>query len=174
MDIIVYTKDMTATTGILKAGDLEFPCTLGKSGVTRDKSEGDNATPLGTFPLREVFYRPDRVSTLQTALPVRELTEKDGWCEDPEHADYNRHVVLPHDSTKDEMYREDHLYDIVVVVGYNDDPPVPGKGSAIFMHLAREAFTPTAGCVGLRREDLLAVLKKCDSSSTLTVLPPSP
>jgi L,D-peptidoglycan transpeptidase YkuD (ErfK/YbiS/YcfS/YnhG family) len=174
MNITVETKSLTATTGLLKIGPHVFDCTLGKAGViaAAGKKEGDGKTPLGVFPLRYLLYRADRIPKPETGLRVEILTPETGWCEDPTHADYNRQITLPHASVHDRMTREDHLYDYTVVIGHNDAPVVPGKGSAIFLHLARPDFTPTRGCVGLRAEDLLKVLKLCDSSSKITILPP--
>jgi L,D-peptidoglycan transpeptidase YkuD (ErfK/YbiS/YcfS/YnhG family) len=174
MNITVETKSWSATTGILKIGPHIFNCTLGKSGVISAgaKKEGDGKTPLGTFPLRQLLYRADRVSRPETGLRAEILTPETGWCEDPAHPDYNKKITLPHPAGHDRMTREDHLYDYTVVIGYNDAPAAAGLGSAIFMHLARPAFTPTHGCVGLRPEDMLAVLKLCDASSRITILPP--
>lgn len=172
MNIIVQTKSETASTGILIAGANRFDCTLGRTGVTIDKKEGDGKTPVGTYPLRYVLYRADRLEKPETELPCEVLTPDTGWCEDPGHADYNQRVTLPHNSVVDRMTRDDALYDICVVIGYNDAPVAAGKGSAIFMHLARPDFTPTAGCVGLKLDDLRTVLRLCDSSSLITILPP--
>lgn len=174
MKIIVETTSMAATTGTLKAGAHVFSCTLGRAGViaAADKREGDGKTPLGTFPLRGLLYRADRVPQPETGLAAEILTPDTGWCEDPAHPDYNKKITLPHPSVHDRMTREDHLYDYTVVLGYNDAPVAPGRGSAIFLHLARPDFTPTAGCVGLKKEDLLAVLKLCDAATQITILPP--
>jgi L,D-peptidoglycan transpeptidase YkuD (ErfK/YbiS/YcfS/YnhG family) len=172
MNIIVQTKSFEATTGTLIFGGARFECTLGRAGITTDKQEGDGKTPIGTYPLRQLIYRADRLPLPQTGLPVEILTPETGWCEDPSHPDYNRKISLPHSAVHDRMTREDNLYDLTVVIGYNDDPPAAGKGSAIFMHLARPDFSPTAGCVGLRQEDLLRVLQSCDASTYITILPP--
>ena len=174
MKITVETKSLSATTGILKIGNHVFECTLGPAGViaAKDKQEGDGKTPAGNFPLRQLIYRADRVSKPETKLPVEILTPETGWCEDSSHPDYNKKVALPHPAVCDRMTREDALYDYTVVIGFNDDPPVAGKGSAIFMHLARPDFTPTAGCVGLRLEDMLKVLKLCGPSTRIEILPP--
>lgn len=174
MNIIVETKSPEATTGLLKIGAYVFDCTLGRAGVAHaeDKKEGDGKTPLGNFPLRQVLYRADRVAKPETGLKVEPLLPETGWCEDPTHPDYNKKVTLPHPAQNDRMTRDDHLYDYTVVVGYNDDPVVPGKGSAIFLHLARPAFTPTEGCVGLQADDMKAVLKLCDLTSRIEILPP--
>ncbi len=173
-EIIVETTSWEATTGRVKVGGHVFDCTLGRAGVIAadDKREGDGKTPLGTYPLRQLIWRADRAPRPETQLPVEELTPETGWCEDPADPAYNTKVALPHTGSVDRMTRDDHLYDYVIVVGYNDAPPVAGRGSAIFIHLAREAMTPTKGCVGLRRADMLTLLKACDSNATLTVLPP--
>jgi L,D-peptidoglycan transpeptidase YkuD (ErfK/YbiS/YcfS/YnhG family) len=174
MNITVETKSPTATTGVFKIGPHVFDCTLGEAGViaAAAKKEGDGKTPLGIFPLCCLLYRADRVPKPETGLWAEILTPETGWCEDPAHPDYNRQITLPHPSVHDRMTREDHLYDYTVVIGYNDAPVVPGRGSAIFLHLAHPAFTPTKGCVGLRPEDMLKALKLCDSSSRMTILPP--
>lgn len=173
MDIFVTSKNLTDTTGILRLGEQVYDCTLGRGGMIlpEKKVEGDGTTPIGIFPLREVFYRQDRIAKPETGLPLRPLLPDDGWCEDPTHPDYNKHVKLPHASVHDHMTREDHVYDIVVVIGYNDDPPVQMRGSAIFMHLARPDFSPTAGCVGLAYENLLKVLKSCDLETKIHIHP---
>lgn len=171
MNIIVEAPTMAATTGILQAGGQEFPCTLGAAGIINaaDKIEGDKKTPIGTYPLRRVLYRADRMAKPETGLPTEVLMPDTGWCEDARHPDYNRQVKIPHPAATDQMTREDSLYDCVVIIGHNDAPVVPGLGSAIFMHLARPDFTPTAGCVGLRLSDLLFVLKLCGPDATITI-----
>lgn len=155
--------------GRLRLGDAEYQCALGPTGIVSAKHEGDGGTPGGNFPLRSVMYRPDRVSAPATMLPVRALSENDGWCDDPKHADYNRPVPLPHPASHERLWRDDHIYDVIVEVGYNDDPPVPGNGSAIFMHIAREGYTPTQGCVALALDDLLAVLRVSGPDTALRV-----
>jgi L,D-peptidoglycan transpeptidase YkuD (ErfK/YbiS/YcfS/YnhG family) len=171
MKLTVIMTAWGATQGILLADGRRFECTLGRNGMALppDKKEGDGKTPIGIFPLRQLLYRADRVPKPITGLPIEILTKETGWCEDPAHPDYNKKITLPHPAVHDRMTREDHLYDYVVVIGYNDAPPVAGKGSAIFMHLARPDFTPTAGCVGLRAEDILEVLKHCDTFSKIDI-----
>lgn len=177
MNIVVVTTSATATTGTLKIGTRSFDCTLGRTGIiaAADKKEEDGKTPTGDFPLRQLIYRADRVAAPLTGLPVEILTPETGWCEDPSHADYNKKITLitlPHPTVHDKMTREDHLYDYVIVVGHNDHPVEKGKGSAIFIHLAAEGFTPTQGCVGLKREDMLVLLGLCSSTSRIMILPP--
>jgi len=130
---------------------------IGRAGIAQDKREGDGASPAGVWPMRRLFFRPDRV-TPKTALPIQEIRPGDGWCDDAARPEYNRLVRLPFAGSHERMWMESGLYDLVVELGYNDDPPVTGKGSAIFLHVARPDFGATAGCLALPREDLLAVL----------------
>lgn len=155
MDIAVFPD------GRLVLGALEFRCALGASGVTRAKREGDKATPAGRFPLRRVLYRPDRVAAPRTGLPVAPLTPQDGWCDAPGDPAYNMAVTLPYAASHERLWRDDPVYDVIVILGYNDTPPVAGKGSAIFMHVARPGYAPTEGCVALALPDLEAVLARC-------------
>lgn len=147
-------------------------CRLGRAGVTRDKREGDGATPVGTWPLRRVLYRPDRLARPVTRLPVAEIGPADGWCDDPRHPDYNRPVGLPHPARCETMWRDDGLYDVVVVLGHNDDPPVAGRGSAIFLHVADLGGKPTEGCVAVALADLLELLADCRPGDLLVVSAP--
>ena len=133
-------------------------CAIGRGGIAHVKREGDGATPAGTFPLRRVLYRADRIARPTTALPVAPLTTSDGWCDDPADARYNQPVRLPYPARCETLWREDSLYDLIGVIGFNDEPTLPGAGSAIFLHLARPDFAPTEGCVALSSADLLAVL----------------
>ncbi|MBA4012954.1 MAG: hypothetical protein C0481_13885 [Phenylobacterium sp.] len=135
-------------------------CALGKGGViaAADKREGDGKSPLGTWGIRRVLFRPDKGGPPQTRLPTKALERDDGWCDAPGDPAYNRAVKLPHPASAEQMWRDDEVYDLVCILAHNDDPPVPGLGSAIFMHLARPGYTPTEGCVALSREDMLELL----------------
>jgi L,D-peptidoglycan transpeptidase YkuD (ErfK/YbiS/YcfS/YnhG family) len=137
-----------------------FRCALGRAGIiaANRKREGDGATPAGLLPLRRLHYRADRGPIPATALPRSPIAPDDGWCDDPAHPDYNRLVRRPFAASHEEMWRGDDLYDIVGELGWNDAPVVPGHGSAIFLHLARADYGPTAGCVALARADLIVVL----------------
>ncbi len=145
-------------------------CALGRGGVRADKREGDGATPAGVLPLRRVLYRPDRLAAPPaTALPVAPIAPADGWCDDPAHADYNRPVRLPHPARCEHLWRDDGLYDLLAVLGHNDDPPRPHRGSAIFLHVAAPGYAATEGCVALALPDLHALLAACGPGSRLTV-----
>ncbi len=135
-------------------------CALGRSGVTpaAAKREGDLASPAGVWPIRRLLYRPDKGPVPATALPAAAIAPDDGWCDAPDDAAYNRPVRLPYPASAERMWRDDHLYDLVLVLGHNDDPPVAGRGSAIFLHLAKPGYAPTEGCVALSRADFEALL----------------
>jgi len=134
------------------------------------KREGDGATPLGRFPIRYALYRPDRMARPRVPFPVRAIGCEDGWCEDPSDRNYNRPVKLAPGSAADRLMRKDHLYDLVLVLGYNDRPRVKGKGSAIFVHLARDGLTPTAGCIALSCRDMRALLAELRRDTEIRVL----
>jgi L,D-peptidoglycan transpeptidase YkuD (ErfK/YbiS/YcfS/YnhG family) len=151
--------------------DHVFRCAIGRGGVkpAADKREGDGCTPAGTYPIRRVYYRADRVPQPVCQLPMQALKPTDGWCDDPSDTQYNRFVLLPYAASHEELWRQDHLYDVIVEIGHNDDPVVPQMGSAIFMHVARDNYGPTAGCISLALKDLLLVLRQLTEGSTVTV-----
>jgi L,D-peptidoglycan transpeptidase YkuD (ErfK/YbiS/YcfS/YnhG family) len=151
----------TATAdGFLDIGTARLRCALGKGGVrpAADKREGDGASPAGVWPIRRVLYRPDKVPAPQTALPVSAIGPADGWCDAPGDPAYNHPVTLPYPASAERLWRDDDVYDVVVVLGHNDDPVVDGAGSCIFMHLIRPGYLPTEGCVALAPADMAACL----------------
>jgi L,D-peptidoglycan transpeptidase YkuD (ErfK/YbiS/YcfS/YnhG family) len=165
-------KTFTATAdGHFTLNEHKVRCALGKGGVrpASEKREGDGASPAGVWPIRYVFYRPDRMDAPQTALKTVALTPEDGWCDDPASPDYNRHVKLPFAASHEKLWREDHVYDLIMVLGHNDDPPVPGLGSAIFAHLAREDYSGTEGCVALAMADMLTFLRETGPGDALEI-----
>ena len=135
-----------------------YSCAIGKGGIRADKREGDGATPIGLLPLRRVLYRADRLAPPRAAVPLAPIAPDDGWCDDPAHADYNAPIRLPHPARHEELWRADEIYDVIGVLGWNDAPIARGRGSAIFLHLARPGFTPTQGCIALQQRDLLRVM----------------
>ena len=146
-----------------------YECAVGRNGVQATKQEGDGASPQGTYALRSVLYRPDRIDPPRTALTVSPIGENDGWCDDPDSPDYNHPIVFPFSASAEHLWRDDQLYDVIVVLGHNDDPVIPGAGSAIFMHVAGDGYSPTEGCVALALEDLLAVLAGCAPDTMIAI-----
>lgn len=152
------TRDRTK--GMLTCGPITVPCALGRTGVIARKREGDGATPRGTFELLSVAYRADKGRRPATVLPVHRLADDMGWCDDPRHPRYNRPVALPFEAGHEIMWRDDQLYDIVVVLDCNMSPPVKGLGSAIFFHIAREDYRPTEGCIAVSPTHMRLILSQ--------------
>ncbi len=146
-----------------------FRCALGRAGITSAKAEGDGATPAGRFVMHRGVFRPDRIDPPASPLPFTAIAKTDGWCDAPAHPAYNQPVTLPFAASHEVMWRADHLYDVVVILGHNDDPPRPGDGSAIFLHVAAPDYAVTEGCVALALTDLLTVLATADATSAVTV-----
>ena len=142
---------------------------IGPAGIAIKGGEGDGITPRGSFAVREIFYRADRNAAPRTSLPLRKIAMDDGWCDAPDDPNYNRLVKLPYPASAETMWREDHLYDLLAVLGYNDDPVVPGKGSAIFLHLAKPDYSPTHGCVALAYEDVLAAIEQLQPGDQVVI-----
>lgn len=157
--------------GFLDLGERRVRCALGPAGVVpaAAKREGDGASPAGVWPIREVIYRPDRGPPPATEFRVRAMTEDDGWCDDPADTEYNRHVRLPYPASAEALWCEDGVYDIVVILGHNDDPPVPGLGSAIFLHICRPGYPPTEGCVAIERADLEELLDRAQPGDAIEI-----
>lgn len=144
-------------------------CAVGRGGIAEKQREGDGITPLGRWPLRQVLYRADRITAPKTRLPLAPIEPDQAWCDVPGDPNYNRLVRLPYPSLDERLWRDDSLYDLIVVVGFNDSPPVSGKGSAIFLHLARPDYSPTAGCVALSRDDLIEAIEQLTPQDCLIV-----
>lgn len=163
---------MAHADGRFITGDLSFRCALGKGGVisAENKREGDGASPIGIWPISNVYYRPDRIARPQTGLNCIPLRPHDGWCDDPTDPLYNRPVTLPYPASHEKLWRVDHVYNVICELGFNDDPILPGQGSAIFMHLAKVNYEPTEGCVALAEADLLEVMKICTAQTTVEIV----
>ena len=164
MDLIVKPD------GWLHCGQTAYRCALGRNHIATVKKEGDGATPVGRFPQRRLYYRADRIELLMTSLPVSVIGETDGWCDDPTCASYNSLVRLPHEGSHENLWRNDGLYDVVVTIGHNDEPAVPGLGSGIFLHVAAKDYAPTEGCVALGLDDLRTVIADCDTGTSLHIM----
>ncbi|HEX2020026.1 MAG TPA: L,D-transpeptidase family protein [Aurantimonas sp.] len=142
--------------GIVSAGALRLRCALGRSGTTIRKREGDGATPVATMALLSAWHRAGRMSLPRTGLVVRRTRSGvDGWCDAPTHPAYNRPVRLSFPASAESLARDDRLYDFVVVLDWNFRRRGRGRGSAIFLHIARPGYPPTAGCVAVSPADML-------------------
>ena len=156
--------------GWLVAGHSRFPCALGRSGIIVSKREGDGGTPRASLPLRRVFIRPDKGARPFVLLERRVMTRHDAWCDDVHDRRYNRLISRPEGQAEERLWRSDHLYDIVVELGWNDRPVRRGHGSAIFWHLPRAGLTPTAGCIATARDVFMKVLPRLSKHARIIVL----
>jgi L,D-peptidoglycan transpeptidase YkuD (ErfK/YbiS/YcfS/YnhG family) len=166
MTLLVDTARQTVT-----AFGTPHRCAIGKGGAVpaATKKEGDGATPLGSWPVLGALLRPDRLPAPATRLPWRWLRPTDGWSDDPADPAYNRPVSHPHPFSAERLWRDDHAYDIILVLGHNLSPPVPGAGSAIFWHVAQPDFRPTEGCIAIERDPLTALLPHLEPGMALEI-----
>ena len=160
--------DLEYRDGRLYWSDGSAVAAVGRAGVRADKHEGDGATPAGIYPLTSIFYRQDRVARPASQLPVYPLAPNHGWADDPKDINYNRLVLLPYPASAERLWREDDLYDALVVIGYNTEPVIPGAGSAIFLHIATPDLAATAGCIAVRKDVLLGLLPLLGPGSKIT------
>jgi L,D-peptidoglycan transpeptidase YkuD (ErfK/YbiS/YcfS/YnhG family) len=168
LSVVLVSK--ASRTGRLVAGGLSIPCAIGRTGRAALKREGDGASPIGSFEILGGYFRSDRFAIRpRSALPLRPLRPDQGWCDDPGDRNYNRPVRLPYAAGHERMWREDGLYDLVLVLDCNLRPRSRQRGSAIFLHLARPNFEPTAGCVAIRRADMLALLARLVPGATIRI-----
>jgi L,D-peptidoglycan transpeptidase YkuD (ErfK/YbiS/YcfS/YnhG family) len=155
--------------GWLTAGLHTIPVALGRGGIIADKREGDGGTPKGTFRPKRLWWRADRHPRPQTFLPVRVIRPDDAWCEDPASRHYNRPLKLSRNAGGDRLRRDDHLYDFIIEIDHNTSPRIAGFGSAVFLHLARSNFSPTAGCVSMRKLAMLHLLRQIGPRTKIVI-----
>lgn len=144
----------------LAAGQVTMRCAIGPAGFSTRKREGDGATPVGRFALSGGFFRADRLPRAASSLQLQRMQKIDGWCDAPGHASYNCPVRLPFAASREPMWREDGVYDVVIVLAHNQRPRIQNGGSAIFFHLARDGFPPTAGCIAISLADMRRLLPR--------------
>ena len=167
--ITVRRKPGDTSRGWLIAGLMALPVALGRGGIKANKREGDGGTPRGSFRLRRLWWRADKHPRPTTSLPVQRITMADGWCEDPKDRHYNRPVKVPANTSADRLAREDNLYDFIIEIDHNARPRVAGRGSAVFIHAARQGFAPTAGCVALELNTLRRILSRLGPHTRIVV-----
>ena len=155
--------------GTLIHNKKRYKCALGKNGIAKRKKEGDKKTPAGLFSLGKVYYRKDKIRNLKTNLKKIVIKKKMAWCDDPNNKFYNK-LTFTNDKSKEKLYRKDNLYNIIVVINYNIKPIIKNKGSAIFIHLARKNYSGTMGCIGLKKKDLLDILKTVTKRTKIKII----
>jgi L,D-peptidoglycan transpeptidase YkuD (ErfK/YbiS/YcfS/YnhG family) len=165
----IHRRPGNGKRGWLRAGPLTVPVALGRAGIRADKREGDGGTPRGCFRPLRLWWRADRLPRPSSLLPARRISAHDAWCEDPADRRYNRHFRRSANEPGDRLQRSDALYDMIVEIDHNTRPCVTGRGSAVFIHVARPAFAPTAGCVALRSRDLRILLTKLSRKTRIVI-----
>jgi L,D-peptidoglycan transpeptidase YkuD (ErfK/YbiS/YcfS/YnhG family) len=146
-------------SGQLKYKNLKFKCALGKAGIGKKNIEGDNITPKGTYRIIQIYYRKDRVKKISSSFKLNKITKSMGWCDDPSSKKYNQLIRLPTKYSHEKLYQKNNIYDLLLVIDYNMNPVVINKGSAIFIHVAKKNYKPTAGCISLKKRDILKLIK---------------
>ena len=147
----------------------QVTCAIGRAGLTRNKTEGDHKTPVGEFKFQKIYYRKDRLGEMFFQIPYATIERNDGWCDDPKSRLYNQHIQFPFDASAEKLFRDDGLYDLLFVINYNTDPVIPGKGSAIFLHISKPNFEGTEGCIAIERGVIIELAKKIDLTTTLII-----
>ncbi len=165
----VFAINACSSRGMLRAGDMMFPCLLGKNGRTHQKREGDGKSPIGRWKLEVLNFRPDKLLRLRTRLPARALKKRDGWCDANGNRNYNRPIRLPFEASHEILWRDDEAYDLLVTTDHNQRPRTQGGGSAIFFHVIRKGATGTEGCIALSEKHLRAVLSLCSRHTYLVI-----
>jgi L,D-peptidoglycan transpeptidase YkuD (ErfK/YbiS/YcfS/YnhG family) len=155
--------------GYLKYKNLKFRCALGKAGIGKKKIEGDNITPKGSFDIVKIYYRNDRVKKISSKFKLIKITKKMGWCDDPNNKSYNQLINLPTNCKYEKLYRKDNVYDLVIVLDYNIKPTIKNKGSAIFIHVARQDYKKTAGCIALKKNHLKKLIKTIKKNTKVII-----
>lgn len=145
-------------SAVLEYKDFKFKCALGKAGIGNKKVEGDNITPRGTFRIVKIYYRSDRIKKLSSRYKLIEIKKNMGWCNDPKSDFYNQEIKIPFKYRCEKLFRKNEIYDLILVLNYNMSPIIKFKGSAIFIHVAKNNYRPTAGCIGLKKKDLIKLV----------------
>lgn len=167
--IVVRGRPGDKCRGWLTAGAFRIAVALGRTGIKADKREGDGATPAGRYRPVRLWWRADRLPRPVTRLPVRPIQTDDGWCEDPGDRRYNRPIRLVPGTPGDRLRRPDALYDMVIEIDHNMRPRVAGRGSAVFIHVARPGLAPTAGCVAMPAPALRRLLGRLDVGTKIVI-----
>ena len=156
-------------SGYLKYKNIKFKCALGKSGIRKKRTEGDNITPKGNFKIIKIYYRKDRITKINSAFKLIEIKKNMGWCDDLKSKKYNQLIKLPTKYRHEKLFRNDRIYDLILVLDYNMNPVIKNKGSAIFIHIAKNNYCKTKGCIALKREDLIEIISKIKRDTKIII-----
>ena len=146
-----------------------YKCAIGRNGIKKNKIEGDGCTPAGKYSLGPLYYRSDRIKKLKTYFNTISIEKNMFWSDDPQSEHYNK-LIRFKDSSYENLFKINHTYDIIIVIKYNTDPIIKGKGSAIFIHLAKKNFSPTSGCIALKKKCILEILEKLNITDKIKII----
>jgi len=155
--------------GYLKYKKFKYRCALGKAGVNKKIKEGDNITPKGIFKITKIYYRADKIKSIKTNIKKIKIRKNMGWCDDPVSRFYNQQIKLPSKYSHEKLYRNDDLYDLIAVLNYNTNPIIKNKGSAIFMHIAKNSYKKTEGCIALKKEHLINIMVQIKKNTKIKI-----
>ena len=161
----IYIKN-----NFISFGNYKAKCAIGKRGISIKKKEGDLITPKGTFKIKEIFYRKDRVKSLISRLKKTVIRKNMGWCDDPKSKKYNKLIYFPFKYSAEKLYRRENIYDIILVLNFNMNPVKKNKGSAIFIHVAKKNFQPTQGCIALNKFELIKLVKSIKINTVVKII----
>ena len=161
--------ELVVKNGFITNENLKFTCSIGYNGLSNKKCEGDGCTPIGHFKITKILYRPDKINDCKFLLDSEVIKKFDGWCDDINSDLYNQKIKFPFNLSAEQLYRNDDLYDIICIIDYNLNPIIRGKGSAIFLHVANDDYSPTQGCIAIKKEELLLIAAELDKSSKIII-----
>ena len=156
-------------SGFLSYKNLKFRCAVGKAGIKKKKKEGDNITPKGIFKITKIYYRSDKIKNIKTPIKTIKIKKNMGWCDDPHSIHYNKQIKLPSRFSHEKLYRKDNLYDLFLVINYNTNPIIKNKGSAIFLHITKDSYKKTKGCIALKKGDLIQLVSKIRKNTKIKI-----
>ena len=163
MHILIKNKSLTFNNYKVK-------CALGKRGIGTKRKEGDQITPRGSYKIRGILYRRDKIKNLETKLIKKVINKKMGWCDDPKSKKYNQLIKLPSKFSFEKLYRNDSIYDIIFILNFNTNPVKKNKGSAIFIHIAKKNYLPTKGCIAIKRNDIKKLAREINRKTLVKIL----
>jgi len=155
--------------GYLKYKNKKFKCALGKAGIGEKKIEGDNVTPIGTYKVLKVYCRTDRIKKINSKFKIIKIKKDMGWCNDFKSNNYNQLIKLPTKLSHEKLYKKDNIYDLILVLNFNLNPIIKKRGSAIFIHIAKKNYNPTAGCIALKKGDIIKLVKKINKKTKVII-----
>jgi L,D-peptidoglycan transpeptidase YkuD (ErfK/YbiS/YcfS/YnhG family) len=157
-------------SGYLKYKNFKFRCSLGKAGIGKKKIEGDNITPKGTFKIIKIYYRSDRIKKIKSKFKLIKIKKNIAWCDDPQSRNYNQLIKLPSKYSYENLFKKNNIYDLILVLNFNINPIIKNRGSAIFIHVAKRNYKPTAGCIALKKDHLIKLVNNLKKNAVVKIM----